>query len=258
MGRNFRTNKVKDEIIGKRYKTVFDEWYEVIDYKNAHNVTIKFDDNGSIRVGVNKSDVEKGNVKNFYRKYEYGRYLGEPIEHDTRMTRQWSIMFERCYSKSELIKNPNYLGCEICKEWFCFNNFARWYNKNKWGNNKILLEVDKDIKIKRNKIYSPTTCILAPHRINTLFVHSVDSSYRNGLIGTYLNQNGNYTAQCNTGSKSNRNLGSYKTEIEAFNVYKQAKENYIKQIADEYKNKYDDFPKELYNAMYNYIVEEAD
>lgn len=256
MGRNFRTDRIKEEIIGKRYKTVFDEWYEVIDYSGALNVTIKFDD-GSIRENISKTDVEKGCVKNWYRKYDHGRYLGEPIEHSVRTIRIWSGMFDRCYNKNELLKHPNYIGCEICEEWFCFNNFAKWYNDNQWGN-ELLLEVDKDIRIKRNKIYSPNTCILAPHRINALFVHSVDSSYRNGLIGTYLNQNGSYTAQCNTGSKSNRNLGSYKTEIEAFKAYKQAKEKYIKQIADEYNDKYKDFPKELYDAMYNYIVEETD
>lgn len=257
MGKNFRTDKIKKEIIGKRYKTAFDEWYEVIDYKNAFDVTVKFDD-GNIRTNVSKSDVTKGSVKNWYRKYNYGRYMGIPIEHTPRMVRAWSAMFDRCYNEKELSKNPNYVGCEICEEWFCFNNFAEWYNANKWGDDNILLEVDKDIKLKRNKIYSPTTCLLTPHRINTLFVHSVDSSYRNGLVGTYLNQNGNYTAQCNTGSKSNRNLGSYKTEVEAFNTYKQAKEKYIKKIADEYKSKYNDFPKELYNSMYSYKVEETD
>lgn len=33
MGRNFKTDKIKKDIIGKRYKTVFGEWYEEL-YKN--------------------------------------------------------------------------------------------------------------------------------------------------------------------------------------------------------------------------------
>ena len=38
----------------------------------------------------------------------------------------------------------------------------------------------------------------------------------------------------------------------AFNCYKEFKEKYIKQIADEYK---DLIPKELYEALYKYEVE---
>ena len=39
---------------------------------------------------------------------------------------------------------------------------------------------------------------------------------------------------------------------------KQFKESYIKQVADEYKQKYPNFPDKLYNAMYNYEVEITD
>lgn len=47
-------------------------------------------------------------------------------------------------------------------------------------------------------------------------------------------------------------LGLYNTVEEAFIVYKAFKENYIKQVADEYK-KY--IPTKLYEAMYKYEVE---
>lgn len=40
----------------------------------------------------------------------------------------------------------------------------------------------------------------------------------------------------------------------AFDTYKQYKEHVIKETADEYKQKYSDFPQKLYNAMYNYNV----
>ena len=46
-------------------------------------------------------------------------------------------------------------------------------------------------------------------------------------------------------------LGRYNTSEEAFQSYKQAKENYIKQVADEYKDK---IPEILYKAMYKYKV----
>ena len=47
-------------------------------------------------------------------------------------------------------------------------------------------------------------------------------------------------------------LGTYNTIEEAFLAYKIFKENYIKQVADEYK---DLIPQRLYEAMYKYEVE---
>ena len=50
-------------------------------------------------------------------------------------------------------------------------------------------------------------------------------------------------------------LGSYNTPEEAFNVYKEFKERYIKEVADYYKEQ---IPQKLYDAMYRYEVEITD
>ena len=47
-------------------------------------------------------------------------------------------------------------------------------------------------------------------------------------------------------------LGYYDTAEEAFAIYKNFKENYIKKVADEYKEY---IPIKLYEAMYRYEVE---
>ena len=62
-------------------------------------------------------------------------------------------------------------------------------------------------------------------------------------------------AWCENGNGSHVYLGSYKTENEAFQVYKKFKENLIKQIADEYKPY---IPNKLYQAMYRYEIEITD
>ena len=49
--------------------------------------------------------------------------------------------------------------------------------------------------------------------------------------------------------------GAFKTEIEAFNAYKQTKESYIKELANKWKDKID--PR-AYNALMNYTVEITD
>ena len=51
-----------------------------------------------------------------------------------------------------------------------------------------------------------------------------------------------------------KHLGRFPLDkpFQAFTCYKQFKENYIKQVADEYK---DLIPKELYEALYKYEIE---
>ena len=50
-------------------------------------------------------------------------------------------------------------------------------------------------------------------------------------------------------------LGLFKTEIEAFNVYKKAKEVFVKEQAEKYKSQID--PR-AYEALMNYQVEITD
>ena len=50
-------------------------------------------------------------------------------------------------------------------------------------------------------------------------------------------------------------LGYYATPEEAFQAYKEAKETWIKELADRWKDKLD--PR-VYEAMYNYKVEITD
>ena len=50
-------------------------------------------------------------------------------------------------------------------------------------------------------------------------------------------------------------LGIYNTETEAFKAYKQTKENYLKELAEKWKDKID--PR-AYHALINYTVEITD
>lgn len=234
---------------------------KIIKYRGATNIDIQFED-GTIIKNVGYSNFKKQSYRNpncpiINSKYGYSIGQGKynSIENVDIMA-SYKGMFERCCDEKALKKHPTYLGCRICEDWSNFQVFAKWFNDNKWTNEEKLY-VDKDILIKGNKLYSPNTCILVPSQINKLFIKS--DSMRNGLIGTWLNPKSNrYVSQCNQGCKTNRNIGTFDTEIEAFNAYKEVKERYIKQIADEYKEKYPQFPVKLYNAMYNYQVEITD
>ena len=52
-----------------------------------------------------------------------------------------------------------------------------------------------------------------------------------------------------------KTLGNYKTELEAFNAYKAAKEAYLKELAEKWKSEID--PR-AYDALINYQVEMTD
>lgn len=80
---------------------------------------------------------------------------------------RWGSMLERCYSERYLKKNPSYVGCEVCPEWWLFSNFKSWMEKQEWNS----MHLDKDI-LGNGRIYSPTTCIFIPKEINTFLCDS--------------------------------------------------------------------------------------
>lgn len=53
-------------------------------------------------------------------------------------------------------------------------------------------------------------------------------------------------------------FGHFTSAEDAFLCYKQAKENRIREVADQFKHDYPNMPQKLYDAMYNYKVEITD
>ena len=90
-----------------------------------------------------------------------------------------------CYDENELKKEPSYIGCKVCEEWLNFQNFARWIYDNKYECDD--LELDKDLLIKGNKIYSPNTCCLLPHEINYAISMCFDRNRHVFLLNKYNN-----------------------------------------------------------------------
>ena len=66
----------------------------------------------------------------------------------------WDAMLQRCYDDKLHKRHPSYKDCTVCEEWLNFQNFAKWFNDN----NIDGCQLDKDLLIKGNKIYSPETC----------------------------------------------------------------------------------------------------
>jgi len=161
-------------------------------------------------------------------------------------------MLQRCYDPYEINRHPTYIDVFVCEEWHNFQNYAQWREENYYEVFNEIMCLDKDILFKENKIYSPQTCIFVPKRINSLFTNRKND--RGDLPIGCIKQNDKIRVRCNTMENKNKHLGYFPINqvIEAFTCYKNFKENYIKQVADEYK---DLIPTELYDAMYRYEVE---
>jgi hypothetical protein len=69
-----------------------------------------------------------------------------------------------------------------------------------------------------------------------------------------LNKHGKYVARAAINGKEKR-IGQYNTPEEAFQAYKVAKEEWIKEVANKYKDKLE--PR-VYDALMKYEVEMTD
>lgn len=174
------------------------------------------------------------------------------IWHNTWLGSKWSNLKSRCNKDYKLVKlNPCYEGCE--NHFTDFQDFAEWavtqvgYAKN--------TELDKDILFKKNKIYSKSTCVFIPHKINTLLLRS-DRGRGKWLIGvTKHNEESKFfLSSCKVNGKKTH-IGLFKTELEAHIAYKEYKEQICKQYAEEFRDRID---HRVYEALINYKVEITD
>jgi hypothetical protein len=241
--------------VGEKYINNEGQRAEIIEYKSSVNITIKFEDS-SIVSNLQYDNIKRGAFKNPYIKNicNFG-YIGEMrniIKDSTynKFYSTWVNMIKRCYVERELIKYPSYRKISVAEEWSCFENFYKWailnYNSEFMQN----WQLDKDILVKRSKIYSIETCCFVPSAINNLFIKS--NSIRGNLPIGVTKEGNKFKASIKIKQKS---LKRCNTPEEAFNIYKNAKEKYIKNTADEWEEKI--YPN-VYKAMYNYKVEITD
>lgn len=241
----------------------------IIKYNNYHNILVKFEDGYITKAEYGQ--FKKGQIKSIYDKSVYNiGYIGKGKYNTSNKNgkptiqyRYWINMMTRCYNDKdkENGNNLSYNDKYVCEEWHNFQNFAEWFDKNYYEINNESMALDKDILVKNNNIYSPNTCIFVNKRINNLFIKrkSARGEYPIGVV--YHKRDNEFRAECSiidkiTGKKRKEKLGSYKNPEDAFyKGYKPFKEHYIKQVANEYKDK---IPDKLYDAMINYKVEITD
>lgn len=170
---------------------------------------------------------------------------------DSICVQYWRSMMSRCYNKSYIKRNNTYVGCTVCDEWHTSSNFKKWFDKNYVEG----YELDKDILIKGNKVYSPKTCCFIPKEINHILLRR-QNDRGEYPIGVTITDCGNYYVRVYEYGKAYV-VGTFRTKEEAFKAYKIEKESYIKKVASDY---YENgmINKNVYNALMNYEVEITD
>lgn len=211
----------------------------VIRYVNNKNITIKFHDEYAYEMITNGANLTIGSFKNPYHPiifgvgiFGVGKYRAMIGRKDTKEYTVWRHMIGRCYSENLSSKNLSYKDCTVCPEWHNFQNFAEWYvNHEFYG---MGYQIDKDILVRGNKVYSPETCTLVPHEINTMLC---DNPTKRGClpIGVcYAKDRGKYGASVMI-EKRKKHLGFFMTADEASSAYAVAKSDYIVLKSIEYR-----------------------
>ena len=160
---------------------------------------------------------------------------------------KWIGMLGRCYYKSTFISHPSYIVCSVCDAWKVYSNFKKWFDEHYIDG----YELDKDILIDGNKVYSPETCCFVPRYINLLFGDH-EKGRGNYLIGVSFDKSRNlYQAKLSMYSKC-YNLGRFNNEIDAHNAWLKAKRDYTRKLAiDAYMN------NEIDERIMNAIIKKA-
>ncbi len=258
-----QANERHDELIlnmvGTRWPTKHFGDIVVLEYNSCRNVIVQFVNTKAIkrtsmnyiRTGILKDDTNI-RVKLIYGVGYSGQGKYSKTSHNS-IYNKWIGMLSRCYDLKSLQREPAYIGCSVCEEWHNFQKFAEWYEQNIYSNRDDIM-LDKDILVKGNKIYSPSTCILVPADVNKLFVSRKN---HRGLwpIGVYETENHHFVASLGNKYGFKKYLGCFLSSTDAFYAYKAAKEQLIRYVANLYKN---EISPQAYKSLMNYEIEITD
>ena len=165
--------------VGDIYINNQGESFKIINYIDSKHVEIEFLDSHFKKL-VSSGNITKKEVKDpYYPSAEGVGYLGVGTYKPTgKVYKTWHNMIIRCYSNDYHQREPSYKECSVCEEWLNFQNFAKWWHINYLEEG----DLDKDLLVKGNKIYSPKYCCVLPKQINiallstSTFLSSLNSS----------------------------------------------------------------------------------
>lgn len=140
---------------------------------------------------------------------------------------KWQGIKRRVCAEEYRQKNPSYREASCSEEWLYFSNFKGWMENQPWEG----MELDKDIIVPSNKLYSEDTCCFVPKQLNIVFRdYSMKRIKANLPMGVTLYPSATtrkskvkYKVQVSTIDKVQKYLGLYETKEEAHSVWQEAK-----------------------------------
>lgn len=243
---------------GSQFKTNNSGIVTVLEYRAADDVLVQFED-GSTK-STYAASLKRGQVQNNNLPSVYGVGFMSDDCHSHDSNRKiiptynlWFGMMTRAYNPKYHEEKPTYKDVEVCEEWLHYKNFKFWC-ENQIGFGVKGFNLDKDILVKGNKIYSPDVCVFVPSEINSQLTKA-NSKRGAHPIGVSWHAEHEKFMACLRAEGKTKHLGYYLTPEDAFEAYKVAKEAYLKKIADKYKEVVD--PR-VVKALYSYEVEITD
>lgn len=249
---------MKEIIVGDIFKTNEGGSVTVIEVIMPSKLVVKFNCPYEHKRVVSRHHLINGVVKNPYRPSNYGvGFIGSGLHKlkgsdgkPARCSTMWRNMLKRCYNNSSLSASPSYVGCTVHPDWHNYQVFSEWYYSQEFKGEGY--ELDKDILVRENKVYSPETCAIIPEDINRLLFKK-DKSRGEYMAGVARRPSGRALCYMSCVTKNNKSchLGSFATELEAHQAYVIAKEAYVKEVAEKYKHSMD---RKVYYALMNWRV----
>ncbi len=123
-------------------------------------------------------------------------------------------MLKRCYSETYHKQKPSYIDCYVCDEWLKLSNFKSWMQKQDWEGKQL----DKDILVEGNKVYSPETCVFVSNEVNQFIVDgNPNGKLLKGVM--WRADKGKYLAQVGRKKGNSGYIGLFNTEQAAHDAY---------------------------------------
>lgn len=141
---------------------------------------------------------------------------------------KWTSMIERCYSSKWHEAHPTYKGCTVCDDWLSFSWFKCWMENQDWQGKQL----DKDILIQGNKIYSPGTCLFVESNINSLFIDCKANRGKYKIGVSFHKHHKKFVSKCRDGNGVSVHIGYFSNEEDAHEAYKVFKYKLIAEIAE--------------------------
>lgn len=247
------------EILGNRYKTTRGFWYTVITYKNATDITIKFDPDSLCHDGYERRTsryyITHGTIDYPFERSTAGvGYTGyirdDKQKLDIHIRDVWSKMLQRCY-KPSIKDKVAYQGCTVCEDWHSYVNFYTWYNKQmSSGMYEVGYQLDKDILKWGNKIYCPELCRLVPEKLNS-FLNNFEDTRGTGTPNgvNWKEKNKKYQVSIKDENTKTKYLCITEDVLYGYKVYSKEKERIAKVLALRYAETVDKDIIDAFNSF---------